>query len=155
MRGCFWASSRQRTRQPQPDVGAHHQKWEPFFAEGWDFDDVSQDPSGPTGQSIELFYDARGRQYKTVHPNGAHELVVFGVPGTIDTPDLSTPESYEPTPWERYSYDANDYDYELDDNDQRVGIVGGAQSHWDTPASAVFDALGRVVSATVRNDATD
>ncbi len=124
------------------------QKWEPFFAEDWDFYDVAQNPNGPAGQSIELYYDARGRQYKTVHPNGAQELVVFGVPGTINTPDLSTPGTYEPTPWERYTYDANDNGGRTDvaDIDEQI-----FEAHWDTPASVVFDALGRVVSATVRN----
>ena len=67
--------------------------------------------------------------------------MVFGIPA-----DLADPEHYTPTPWETYTYDAND-------NAGRThGDATAAYSaHWNTPASIVVDALGRTVTAIARN----
>src|SRR5207245_967760 len=81
-------------------------------------------------------------------PDGSEQRVVHGVPGTIASPDLSDPSVFEPTPWEAYTYDAND----------NAGRTHPAEStaykeHWNTPGSAVVDALGRTVQAVERNRA--
>jgi YD repeat-containing protein len=60
--------------------------------------------------------------------------------------DLSDPERFTPTPWEAFTYDAND-------NAGRTHPGNSAEyrSHWNTPASVTVDALGRVVAELVRN----
>jgi hypothetical protein len=55
------------------------------------------------GQKVATFYDPRGRIVRTVDPDGAEQRVVFGVPS-----DLADPDGAIPTPWESYTYDAND-----------------------------------------------
>ena len=60
------------------------------------------------GQKVTMFYDPRGQVIRTVNPDGSEQRVVFGVPGTIAAPDLTDPDVFEPTPWEAYTYDAND-----------------------------------------------
>src|SRR5207248_7678430 len=53
-----------------------------------------------------------------------------------------------PTPWETYTYDA-------DDNAGRThGEAAGAyRDHWNTPSSTEVDALGRTVRSVARNGA--
>ena len=61
--------------------------------------------------------------------------------------DLANPDVYAPTPWESYSYDAND-------NAGRTHSQtadGRTASHWNTPGSIEVDALGRAVVAVARN----
>ncbi|QDG52176.1 hypothetical protein FIV42_15940 [Persicimonas caeni] len=118
------------------------QKWEPFFSSGFAFGNVTQ---AQAGKSVKVRFDARGRQVQTIRPDGAKTLVVFG-----DVPDVADPTSFEPTPWKTYSWDANDYDYEVDDDGNRTAIVGGAEAHWDTPTSALVDALGRTIETVER-----
>ena len=120
------------------------EKWEPFFSEEFAFEDVSESPEG---QSIRMFYDALHRPLRTVQPNGAEERIVYGVPD-----DLSDPDTFEPTPWEAYTYDAND-------NGGRTTIEGIDENdfdgHWDTPSSVVMDPLGREIETVQRNHQTD
>src|SRR5262249_12224140 len=95
------------------------------------------------GQKATMFYDPRGQVVRTVNPDGSEQRVVHGVPA-----DLADPTRYQPTPWEAYTYDAND-------NAGRTHSTeaAGYQSHWNTPASIVVDALGRTIAATARNGA--
>jgi RHS repeat-associated protein len=118
------------------------EEFEPFFSKGWDF--TASDAQH--GNSALTFYDPRGRVTRTVNPDASEQRVVQGVPGTIAKPDLSNPDIFERTPWETYTYDAND-------NAGRTHPAASAnyQSHWNTPASAEVDALGRVVRAVERN----
>ena len=44
-----------------------------------------------------------GRSIRTVNPDGSEQRVVFGVPV-----DLADPDVFAPTPWESFTYDAND-----------------------------------------------
>jgi RHS repeat-associated protein len=114
------------------------EKFEPFFSVGFDY-------AAPTdaefGQKATMFYDPRGRVIRTLNPDGSEQRVIFGVP-----PDLTKPDTFSPTPWESFTYDAND-------NAGRTHPAGAAgyQQHWDTPASIVVDALGRTVTAVARN----
>jgi RHS repeat-associated protein len=85
----------------------------------------------PAGQKIKMYYDPLGRVVRTVNPDASEQRVVFGMPLALDTPT-----SYSPTPWESYTYDAEDLDVSSD--------------HYATPKSAVVDALGRSVKTIDR-----
>ncbi|MGI8783685.1 MAG: SpvB/TcaC N-terminal domain-containing protein [Acidobacteriota bacterium] len=119
------------------------EKYGPFFSEGWDY---GQPDDSKTGQKVAMFYDPRGHAIRTLNPDGSEQQVIYGVPGTIAVPDLAHPELFEPTPWEAYTYDAND----------NAGHTHPAESaryqhHWNTPASILIDALGRTIKAVERN----
>lgn len=119
------------------------EKYEAFFSQGWAYGppDDSQ-----TGQTISLFYDPRGNVIRHLHADGSEKRVLLGVPGTIATPDLNNPDVFEPTPWEAYTYDAND-------NAGRTHAAksAGYQHCWNTPASILIDPLGRTIEAVERN----
>jgi len=114
------------------------EKYEPFFSVGWAYV-----PPADTqlGQKVTMFYDPRGHAIRTVNPDGSEQRVIYGVPD-----DLSDPTRFQPTPWEAYTYDAND-----NAGRTHAAASGGYASHWNTPASIVIDALGRTVAATARN----
>ena len=88
-----------------------------------------------------MYYDPRGQVIRTVNPDGSEQRVIYGVPE-----DLNNPDQFTPTPWEIYTYDAND-------NAGRTHPTAseGYKHHWNTPASVVVDALGRTVEAVERN----
>ena len=119
------------------------ERYEPFFSLGWDY---APPADAQLGQKATLFYDSRGQAVRTVNPDGSEQLVVHGVPGGIASPDLTDPAVFEPTPWEAYTYDPND-------NAGRThpAISTGYRSSWNTPTSAVVDALGRTVETVERN----
>lgn len=119
------------------------EKYEPFFSEGWDYGQLSD---SRTGQRILTFYDPRGHAVRTVNPDGSEQTVIFGVPGSRALPDLDGPHTFEPTPWEAFTYNAND-------NAGRTQPEGGASYRhcWNTPASILIDALGRTIEAVERN----
>ena len=114
------------------------EKYEPFYSTGWDYAEPSD---AQRGQKATVFYDPRGHPIRTVDPDGSEQRVVFGIP-----PDLSDPDIYQPTPWETYTYDAND-------NAGRTHpqAAQAYQNHWNTPASIEVDALGRTITTTARN----
>ncbi len=117
-------------------------KYEPFFSTGFDY---AAPLEAQLGQKATMFYDPRGQVLRTLNPNGSEQRVVFGVPG-----DLTGPEAYSPTPWESFTYDAND----------NAGRTHPAEaqpyaSHWNTPASIEVDALGRTVRVVARNGSTE
>jgi len=119
------------------------EKYEPFFSEGWIY---GQPKDKQFGQKVKMFYDPRGHAIRTVNPDGSEQRVIYGVPGTIAVPDLAKPDDFEPTPWEVYTYDAND-------NSGRTHPVESAayQHCWYTPASILIDALGRTIRTVERN----
>ncbi len=119
------------------------EKYEPFLSEGWDF---GQPDERKTGQKVAMFYDPRDHAIRTLNPDGSQQWVIYGVPGTIAAPNLAHPEIFEPTPWEAYTYDAND-------NAGRThpGESAAYQHHWNTPASILIDALGHTIKAVERN----
>jgi RHS repeat-associated protein len=114
------------------------QKYEPFFAHGYEF---ATPLSNQLGQKATIFYDPRGQAVRTVNPDGSEQRVFFGIP-----PDLTKPDHYAPTAWESYTYDAND-------NAGRThpDKASTYSSHWNTPANVVLDALGRTVTSIARN----
>jgi RHS repeat-associated protein len=119
------------------------QKYEPFFSEGWDYEPPED---AHKGQSLRMFYDPRGQVIRTLHPDGSEERVVHGVPGTIVHPDLTDPALFEPTPWEAYSYDAND-----NAGRTHAATTLSFRHCRNTPASVEVDALGRTIRSVERN----
>ena len=119
------------------------EKYEPFFSEGWGY---GRPEDKQTGQKVAMFYDPRGHAIRTLNSDGSEQRVIYGVPGTIAAPDLAHPEIFEPTPWEAYTYDAND-------NSGRThpAMSSTYQHHWNTPASILIDTLGRTIEAVERN----
>ncbi|MFK4067209.1 SpvB/TcaC N-terminal domain-containing protein [Streptomyces sp. NPDC029674] len=115
-------------------------KYEPFHATGFAY---AEAPDARSGQHTELFYDPRGQVVRTLNPDGSEQRVLFGVPA-----DLTDPDGFAPTPWESYTYDAND-------NAGRThpDSTQPYASHWNTPASMEVDALGRTVRTVARNGA--
>ncbi|UZR27237.1 SpvB/TcaC N-terminal domain-containing protein [Methylococcus mesophilus] len=116
------------------------EKYEPFYGRGWDY---AAPGEAEFGQKAVMTYDPRGQVVRTLNPDGSEQRVIYGVPA-----DLAKPEDFEPTPWEAYTYDAND-----NAGRTHAEAAQGYESHWNTPASIAIDALGRTVEATVRNGA--
>jgi RHS repeat-associated protein len=112
--------------------------YEPFFGTGFDY---AAPGDAELGQQTTSFYDPRGQVIRTVHADGSQQRVVVGIPA-----DLTTPDSYLPTPWEFFSYDTNDNAGRTHPN-----TTGGYREHWNTPASVQLDALGRTVVVVARN----
>jgi RHS repeat-associated protein len=114
------------------------EKYEPFFSTGWDY--VAPLES-QFGQKATMFYDPRGQVIRTINPDGSQQRVIYGIPANLDDP-----EQFTPTPWEGYTYDAND-------NASRTHAETARryQHHWNTPSSLVVDALGRTVLTVERN----
>ena len=127
------------------------EKYEPFYDDGWAFQ-----PEGDAkrGRHVEMYYDPRGNPVRTLSPDGSEESVIYGRPRQpeelkVTGADIAGfPAGFEPTPWETYTYDANDL----------APVSGQAArapvSHHFTPASAVIDALGRTI-CTVQRNGTD
>ncbi|HYJ88406.1 MAG TPA: SpvB/TcaC N-terminal domain-containing protein, partial [Pyrinomonadaceae bacterium] len=114
------------------------EKYEPFFSEGWSY---TAPTDAQLGRKITMYYDARGQVVRTINPDNSEQIIIQGIPAT-----LSDPMQFRPTPWELYTYDAND----------NAGRTHPAESgpyrhHWDTPQSLVVDALGRTVISVSRN----
>lgn len=121
------------------------EKYEPFYSEGWDY----QPPgSEQMGQKVEMYYDPRGQVILTLNPDGSRQRVIYGVPE-----DINNPREFRPTPWEAYTYDANDL-AKLSSHPSDPGVSLGnraPESHHFTPGSIAIDALGRTIAAVERN----
>jgi RHS repeat-associated protein len=124
--------------QTYDNKGRVVEKYEPFFSFGWD---VSPPSDSELGQKAQLFYDPRGQVIRAVNPDGSEQRAIPGVPAQLEKPD-----QFSPTPWESFSYDAND-------NAGRTHPEAslGYRHHWNTPASATVDALGRTITTIARN----
>jgi hypothetical protein len=108
------------------------QQYEPFFDQGFDYKRPSDSQKG---QITEMFYDPRGQVVKTINPDDTEQRVIFGIPRS-----LSTPDQYDPTPWESYTYDPNDLGGETHNTES------DPYKHLrNTPTSSESDALGRTV----------
>jgi RHS repeat-associated protein len=119
--------------------------YEPYYDTGFDF--ISPLSAGigadalARSQKVQLYYDPRGQVIRTVNPDKTEQRVLFGVPLALDNPAVFTP-----TPWESYSYDANDLAELTHPGDTTVPV-----GHHYTPSSGVIDALGRSAKTTDRN----
>lgn len=116
------------------------EKYEPFFSQGWEF---RPEADSRHGVHAEMYYDPRGQVIRTANPDGCEQRVIYGVPNS-----LGDPFKFKPTPWEAYTYDANDNAGRTHASD---ATAQGYQHHWDTPASIAIDALGRTVRAVARH----
>ncbi|MFD0465053.1 RHS repeat domain-containing protein [Microvirga aerilata] len=136
--------------QVYDNKGRPVERYEPFYSTGWQF-------VPPDAESVRLghivfnnrcttYYDAIGRAVQMINPDGSEQRVVTGVPGSIAAPNLNDPDDFEPTPWEAYSYDAND-------NAGRTHPTTslGYRHHWNTPSSVLIDSLGRTVETVARH----
>jgi RHS repeat-associated protein len=131
------------------------EKFEPYFdlESGFEYRPPSEDRFG---QKVTMFYDPVGRLIRTVNPDGSSQQVVHGVPGSIRKPHLLTPDTFEPSPWEEYTYDENDLAplsrEVLSDGTQGATLADQAPRHHHfTPSSILVDALGRTIAAVARN----
>jgi RHS repeat-associated protein len=110
--------------------------WEPVFSTGWAYEPRY---TVPTGLPTQTFYDARGEVVLTRHPDGSEERAVRGL-----LVDLHAPDGALPSPWEASLYDSND-------NAGRTHPASATYpTHWDTPSTSVFDALGRTIEKVER-----
>lgn len=134
------------------------EKYEPFFSTGFEFEDEDH-IKDKRGQHATLFYDPRGNVIRTLNPDGSQQRVILGHPLVarslkLTATDLAfpdVPDSFEPTPWETYSYDANDL-ASLCVAPDGTSLTGHAPStHHFTPASTAIDAMGRVLCQVQRN----
>ncbi len=106
------------------------EKYEPYFDTGFFYK-----PAAANGEKVTMYYDPRGQVVRTVNPDGTEQRVLFGIPAEVTIPD-----TFAPSPWEQYTYDAAD-----------LGIGGTPNpDHQFTPKSAVLDALGRTVKTVDR-----
>jgi RHS repeat-associated protein len=119
------------------------EKYEPFFAVGLDY---APPGDAQVGQKATMFYDPRGQVIRTLNPDGSEQRVIYGVPA-----DLRNPEQFAPTPWEAYTYDANDL-APLSNGPDGASLAGAAPAtHHFTPSSIAIDALGRTIESIARN----
>jgi RHS repeat-associated protein len=121
------------------------EKFEPFFDQGWNYASPRREQFGA---KVSMFYDPRGHVVRTHNPDGSEQRVVFGVPGTIENSQLGDPEAFEPTPWEAYTYDANDNAGRTHATESR-----SYENHWNTPTSIRIDAMGRTIESVERTRA--
>jgi RHS repeat-associated protein len=132
------------------------QKYEPFFDVGWDYLSLTEAEAlredgvrNLFGQRLQQFYDPRGQLIRTLNPDGSAQRLIYGVPV-----DLSEPDNFNPTPWEAYTYDANDLAPVTQAIDETPLTDRAPASHHFTPSSIELDALGRTVRSIQRNGPT-
>ena len=133
--------------QRYDNKGRAVEKFEPFFDTGWLYR-PSADP--PIGQSVKVFYDARGQAVRSINPDRSEQIVVRGVPVDLSDPPLSPLDiaKFKPTPWEAYTYDANDNAGRTHPNEKPHSCY---PHHCNTPASVEVDSLGRTIRAVARH----
>ncbi len=113
----------------------------------------------PYGQKIKMYYDPRGNVIRTVNADSSEQWVVYGDaskdsngnPQLLNTGNLTLSNNwgfrnYMPTPWESYTYDANDL------SGLTHPDLSAIETHHNTPANAMVDALGRTTKAVSRLD---
>ncbi len=113
------------------------EQYEPFFDTGFDFI-----LPGLLGVKIKMFYDALGRVIKTKNPDNSEQWVIYGIPNALNIPSdpVLQNNTVQTTPWENFSYDANDLTAVTNPSNPSVPVTD-----YFTPKSAKVDALGRTV----------
>lgn len=118
-------------------------KFEPFFAQGWEYEELSSEKLRDFDfKSIEIYFDPLQRVVREVNPDGSEKLTIFGVPYDLSHPDA---KNFKPTAWETYEYDGND----------NAGRTHGQDSksfdhHRNLPRSIKQDGLNRDIQLTER-----
>jgi hypothetical protein len=79
---------------------------------------------------------------RTLNPDGSEQRVIYGTPA-----DLTNPNQFAPTPWEAFTYDANDL-APISKRPDGASLANAAPAtHHFTPSSIVIDALdGEAIS---------
>jgi len=127
------------------------EKFEPFFDQDWDF---QGEADAKCGQHVTMIYDPRGQVIRTHNPDGSEQWVIYGVPSKISVPDEMSLDDYEPTPWEGYTYDANDLaeiTFHADNPALDLTDVAKDNKHYYTPTNTLLDGLGHVICQVQRN----
>ncbi|MBN1596039.1 VCBS repeat-containing protein [candidate division FCPU426 bacterium] len=121
------------------------EKYEPFFATGWDFQPTLE---AKIGQHATLYYDARGQMIRTLNPDGSEQRVILGIP-----PVLSNPADFLPTAWETYTYDLNDLaplSIDPDRPGESLSRLAPVFHHF-TPSQSIVNAQGKTIAQISRN----
>ena len=123
------------------------EKYEPFYDVGWDYDPSSD---VQLGQKVTMVHDPRGQVIRTINPDGSEQRMIYGIPSQLDDPPLSPMDQakFRPTPWEAYTYDAND---NAGRTHAAIEPHSSYKHHYNTPASIEIDALGRTIRAVARH----
>jgi RHS repeat-associated protein len=119
-------------------------------------------------KKVQMYYDPRGQVVRTVNPDATEQWVLFGRPQSITSVSLnelglpvpSSPPSQGgvpaggggqggATPWESYTYDANDLAPRTHPTNSGVPAT-----HHHTPSSSLLDPLGRTIRTVDRNGTT-
>jgi RHS repeat-associated protein len=106
------------------------EQYEPYFDTGFDYS-LTQ----VQGVKARMYYDSLGRMVRTKNPDGSEQRVLFGIPTNLTNPDV-----FAPSPWENYTYDANDLASVTNVPNNNVQAT-----HYFTPKRALIDALGRTI----------
>lgn len=125
--------------QTYDNKGRVIETYEPFFSVGWGY---AAPGEAERGRKTTALLDALGRAARTIHADGSERRVVFGRPL-----DLTDPAAFDPSPWEVFTYDANDNAGRTPEADPGAAAY---EMHWNTPSSVIVDALGRTVEAVER-----
>jgi RHS repeat-associated protein len=129
--------------QTYDNKGRVIEKYEPFFDEGWDF---QPEEDSKQGARVTMLYDPRGQLIRTLNPDGSEQHIIFGIPS-----DLTTPQDFTPTPWETFTYDANDLAPVTMIPDRLSLSARASATHHFTPASTLLNAQGKVIAQVARN----
>lgn len=100
-------------------------------------------------QKIKMYYDPRGKVIRTVNPDNSEQWVIHGKPATLSSVAMNNSwsfKNYMHTPWESYTYDANDL------GEKTHPGLGAINTHWNTPSNSIVDGLGRTIKTTSRLD---
>lgn len=128
--------------------GSVVEQYEPFYHTGWNYLDRYENEgitNNKHGKAAKMFYDPRGQVIRSLNPDRSEQRVIYGIPKKINNPEI-----FEPTPWQAYTYDANDNAGRTHPTESQ-----SYQSHWNTPAHIEIDALGRTIKAVERLDSSD
>jgi RHS repeat-associated protein len=128
--------------QVYDNKGKVAEKYEPFFSSGWDYEAQASESL----KHVELYYDPRGQVIRTLNLDGSEQRVILGIPY-----DLTTPQDFAPTPWETYSYDANDLASITNASNGSPLASRVPTNHHFTPSSALLNAQGKVIAQISRN----
>src|SRR5262249_9882101 len=66
--------------QTYDNKGRVVEKFEPFFATGWDF---QREADAKKGVHATMFYDPRGQVIRTLNPDDSEQRVIYGVPDDL------------------------------------------------------------------------
>lgn len=119
--------------------------FEPFYDTGWAFTsraEARREHPAAFERKVDVHYDALDRRVRTVGLDGSENRIVRGDP----SPDLSDPDTYEPTPWVQYQYGT------VDNAGRTHGSEARSYDHrWDTPTSSHIDLGERKQTVVTRN----